>query len=633
MTTNKLRLLATLIALVLTACSGQGFDAESEPFNNEGTNNGNNGGGDGPDNNGYIPEQELDFEFSAPAVVGEQVYVANETLNSVAVIDSRNLSISTRMVGFRPTKIVGPNAERAAVGEDASVMVLNEGSRSVSVLATDSGAVDNIKVMSQANAIAMDPTGTVSVVWYDPARAKATDPAGDLSSVSVVTGGESFEISVGFHVRDVFFDDAGEVALVLSDDGISQIDLTSLSGDAIAPARSVVPEDYETDHPEDLEVLVSSDAKWAITRSAGFQGAVLFEVDTGKHHFLALPETPTDIDLIESDQLEVLIMLRGAGKAVRATIPDGFTAAAEAIDLPSPTPSNAADAGSDTGSDTGIDAGSDTGLDAGGDIGSDVDAASYPDSGPADSGQPDTSQQPPFPFPTGIAGFEVIDVQVPGLGAASVSLDGQTALLFTTLGQETRAVLLDLDAPDSADPGTAEQAQRTLVFEKGVRGAISDSTGSAFLVIHSKIAGSIPPGATPADPEYIARSWGVSTVDVESTASRLVLTKHEPDQATLFTPDPFTPDQGDAKVYLIFKTPDTDAGVEPSHRDVLTINLRSFSTDSFRVPSLPDGLGPIQSAGRIYISQRHPQGRMTFVDVNSAARQTITGYQLNAGID
>jgi DNA-binding beta-propeller fold protein YncE len=615
--------------LALTACADQSLESDGAgPTNNQNTSDAgfNNGGGGSGD--AYVPEQEEEFEFSAPAVVGDQVYVANETLNSVAVIDSRNLSISTRLVGFRPTQIVGPDAERVEPADDARVMVLNEGSQSVSILATDGEEVVTVPVMSRANSIEMDPTGTSGVVWYDPQKAKASDPAGDLSSVSVVQESESYQLSVGFHVRDVFFDDAGERALVLSDDGVSLIDLTSLSGDAIAPPTPVVPPEYQYSQPEDLEVLVSDDAQWAITRSASFEGAVLLEVDTGKHHFLPLPEIPTDIDLIDGDDLEVLIMLRTEGKAVRASIPEGFTAAAEAMDVSQQIQANGTDAGSDAGMDAGMDAGADIGVDTGADTGSmdvgNADTGST-DTGSMDVGSTDTGSYEdtgqsadPFTFPMGIDGFEVFDVEVAGLGAASVALDGDTALLFTTLDAEKRAVLFDLQTDE----------QRTLVFEKGVRGAISDRNGETFLVLHSKVDGSIPPGTTPADPEYIARSWGVSVVDVASAASRLVLTKHEPGQATLWAPE-----EADSKVFLIFEAPEALSAAEPSHRDVLTINLRSFRTDSFRVPSLPEGLGPIRSAGKIYISQRHPQGRMTFVDAATEARQTITGYQLNAGID
>lgn len=627
------------------------------------------------DEDDFVPEQEEDFEFSAPAVVGERVYVANETLNAVAVIDSRNLSITTRPVGFRPTEIVGPDAQRAEVGEDARVMVLNEGSHSVSILASggdgpQSGAVKTVKVMANANQIAMDPTGRSALVWYDPSRAEAGSTAGDLASVSVVQNGESFQVSVGFHVRAVAFDDAGSRALVLSDDGLSVLELSQVREDAIALPMPVVPEELSTAQPEDLEVLLTRDGKWAITRSATFRGVVLLEVDSGALHFMAMPEVPTDIDLIEGDALEVLIMLRNAKKAVRATVPDGFRDAAEVMTTVSTSMVLLSE---DAGFDAGYDAGSmaDVGYDVGYDVGSDSDVGydvGFPedsgnpsdaahedvgldpadsglaDSGLADSGLADSGEledasasldvgqgdEGEFEFPSDINGFSVVDLLVDGMGAAVVSAAGNTALLYSTLNHEKRAVLYDL----LAEPGELG-AQRALAFEKGVRGALSDRSGQTLLLFHSKLEGPVPTGSSPADPEYIAHSWGVSVVDVATGATRLVLSQHEPGQAVLFSPqvDPDGQALEDAKIFMIFKAPLHLQGADSAYRDVLTVNLRSFRTDSFRVPSVPEGLGLIQDAGRVYISQRHPQGRMTFVDVLTETRQTITGYQLNAGID
>ena len=682
---SRLGILVTLVALLAApACSSD--DAEGSmnadgprapgENNNNGVDQEPGGGSDNgaSDEDDYVPEQEEDFEFSAPAVVGERVYVANETLNSVAVIDSRNLSITTRLVGFRPTEIVGPDAQRADAGEDARVMVLNEGSHSVSILASgvvgeQSGEVKTVKVMANANQIAMEPTGTSALVWYDPSKAEAGAAAGDLSSVSVVRNGESFQVSVGFHVRSVAFDDAGSRALVLSDDGLSVIELAQVSEDAIALPMAVVPDEFSTTQPEDLEVLMTRDGKWAITRSATFRGVVLLDIDSGVLHFMAMPEVPTDIDLIEGDALEVLIMLRNAKKAVRATVPDGFRDAAEVMTTVSTSMVLLSeDAGFDAGFDAGYDAGSmaDVGYDVGYDVGSDSDVGydvGFPedsgnpsdaahedvgldpaDSGLADSGLADSGgledasasldvgqgDEGEFEFPSDINGFSVVDLLVDGMGAAVVSAAGNTALLYSTLNQEKRAVLYDL----LAEPGDVG-AQRALAFEKGVRGALSDRFGKTLLVFHSKLDGPVPPNTSPADPEYIAHSWGVSVVDVATGATRLVLSQHEPGQAVLSSPQLDADGQAveDAKIFMIFKAPLNIQGADSAYRDVLTVNLRSFRTDSFRVPSVPEGLGLIQDAGRVYISQRHPQGRMTFVDVLSETRQTITGYQLNAGID
>ncbi|AWV90245.1 YncE family protein [Bradymonas sediminis] len=706
---SKLGTVLALAALVgAGACSSDSagdFASETPNTGGGGAQNNDWGSGDeqgswdagtGADDD-FVPEQEEDFEFSAPAVVGEQVYVANETLNSVAVIDSRNLSITTRQVGFRPTGIVGPDAERAEPSDDARVMVLNEGSNSVSILETGDAAVSpesvhTVKVMANANRIAMEPTGESAVVWYDPASAEAGDAAGDLSSVSVVRNGKSFQISVGFHVRSVAFDDAGTRALILTDDGLSVIELAQVDGDSIALPMQVVPEQFSSTQPEDLEVLMTRDGKWAITRSATFSGVVLMDIDADTLHFMALPEIPTDIDLIEGDELEVLIMLRNAGKAVRASVPDGFRDAAAALNVV--VEPVVLGFSQDIGYDGGVP---DVGYDVGGpdveydigfpdDIGGDWDAGDvgYPDdsgyedvydpdvSYPVDSGYQDVydpdiieadggpgedpdagwqgdvssgsgdvfegdasansdagSSDDGADFPTGIDGFSVVDLVVDGMGAAVVSASGDTALLYSTLNQEKRAVLYDL----SADSG--EDAQRALAFEKGVRGALSDKSGNTLLVFHSKLDGPVPPNASPADPEYIEHSWGVSVVDVASSATRLVLSKKEPGQAVLSTPelDANGDAAEDAKIFMIFKAPLSAQDSDSEYRDVLTVNLRSFRTDSFRVPSVPEGLGLIREAGRVYISQRHPQGRMTFVDVVSESRQTVTGYQLNAGIE
>ena len=117
-------------------------------------------------------------------------------------------------------------------------------------------------------------------------------------------------------------------------------------------------------------------------------------------------------------------------------------------------------------------------------------------------------------------------------------------------------------------------------------------------------------------------------VDVSSATPRLVITAHEPWRATLWSVDGFAP-----RAYVIFKRPVDEALVVATQRDVLGVNLDTFSVNSFRVSSSPEGIGAIPAAGRVYVNQTHPQGRMTFVDVDSGKQQTVTGYQLNARID
>ena len=70
-------------------------------------------------------------------------------------------------------------------------------------------------------------------------------------------------------------------------------------------------------------------------------------------------------------------------------------------------------------------------------------------------------------------------------------------------------------------------------------------------------------------------------------------------------------------------------------RQLEVINLDSFRTESIRLGSPPDHIGLIPNDGnpRIYISQEHPVGRMTFIDETNDEIKTVTGFELNSLID
>ena len=667
-----LAIACTCLVLLGTGCSagGDGSGAYKAP-KDERPGGGAADAGTGSDNNGdtFVPEDEEEFEFSAPAVVGDSIFVANETLDSVAVIDSQTLAIDTLLVGFRPTDIVGPDPEHAD-SKDARVMVLNKGGGSVSVIDPASREVKTRPAMRLANSLKMDPTGRFGVVWYDDTRQKATDKAGDLSSVSVVTKEATYQVAVGFHVRDVFFDEEGERAIVWTDDGVSAIDLTSLGSDTVAAPVALVPSSLDVFRPADLEIQTTDDAKYVVTRSAEMRGVVLLDIDKRDHHVVPLPEVPTDVDLIAGQTPRALVMLRASNRAVRADIPGGFVDAAEALkskigEVPvgkSPkgngenrdtgvsmgmsdtggdveaigdtfVPDAATDTGvavvDATGSDAGSGGGSDASTDASdavsssdgagagdaGDTASQADTALQADTSDAEV---DTGPSTPF-FPGNISGFDVIDVKVDQLGAAEIGKTSKTALLYTTVGSKKRIVLYDL----------AEGEQRVVRLEKEVRGAISDDRGKTFIVYNEKQPGQIPASATPADPEYVARKYGLTLIDIDSKAKRLILTDQKPGPAALWSPD-----KGDSKVYVIFEPPAPMVEQSgPELRDVIEANLQTFRTRTHRLPSIPEGLGPIRPAEKVFISQRHPQGRMTFIDTTTAERQTITGYQLNSKIE
>ncbi len=323
--------ISTLLVLVTCAACGASSD-ESAKNNNTGANNGasfnnasttnttsTNGQTAGTANQTtFIPEVEEEYEFSAPAVVGSRVFVANETLNSVAVIESGTLEIKTIPVGFRPTEIVGPTTA------DGNVWVLNEGSHSVSLVNPASLKTQTFPSLRDANSIRTNSDASWAFVWFDLDNIEGTvSPQVDLASVSAFSKDGQYRLATGFNVRDIQFTEDDKYVLIFTDDGVSKLELSTLSGDAIVPPIAILDAD-----PDDLEILVDPTGTWAIGRADTFQGLVLVNLDTSESVRLDLPEIPTDIDWIAGG--DILVSMPRTDLHFTATIPIGFSNLAEA---------------------------------------------------------------------------------------------------------------------------------------------------------------------------------------------------------------------------------------------------------------------------------------------------------------
>lgn len=627
--------LALMSALWLVACSADSRYGDADgwspaPNANNSVNNTNNVP--------FIPEQERDYEFSAPAIYGQQLYIANETLNTLAVIDSESLAIKTLPVGFRPTQVVGPTQADAAGGR---IIALNQGSFSVTIIDPSASTSVDRPVMPGANSLIASPNGQVAVAWYDRDKAADGQRAGDLSSISVIKDDQVYAVAVGFNIQRVLFSEDNARLIVLSDDGVSVIELATLEGDSFAPPQSTLPASLTVLDPKDLEVLIDARGRYVVTRTVSLKGFVLFDLEQKRYHQVNLPEIPTDIDLVEGAQLELLVMLRQQRQLVRATIPEGVINAAAAT---APMPMMALNAPDMTldmhPTDMAFDIGqgdmeSPPPIDMGGasnagdmDMGAPTPWADMDMTNPLDRDQSGDVQDmsvedmaPASPlWPITAQGVSLLSFPDRAYGAASVSEDGAVSLLYTTTGAQRSVMLYHL----------ASGATEEIFVEKRVVGVRADERGQTFILFHDKepLEPGQPVPGSPADPGYVANSWGVSVVNVAAASARLILTQLEPAQAALWVHEQTAP-----LVYIIFAQPTDPRLITAAHRDVLVMNLETFRIDSFTVPSSPTSVGAIPGALKVYINQRHPQGRITFADVLSLKRQTITGYQLNAGID
>lgn len=625
--------IAFLAAVLMTVgCSDDSFSSKTgteNGFNNNQNNSGEGGRNNQNQTNNRPPEQE--FEFAQPTVVGNDVYIANESLNTVAVVDSNTLLVRTLPVGFRPTIVAGPTGQST---EESRVFVLNEGSESVSVI-TPGGSQSTHKVLRSTNRLVSGPLGRSAIAWVDPSQLDQDERFSgriDLAAVTLLRDDGAFQISVGFNIRDIVYDESGDQVFVLTDDGVSVFRPEEVTDDQIAPPIRYAPSsEFAAIPPAALETRISPQGDYAFTRTANGTALVQLEIETGEYSVVHFPTQPTDIDFVSDDRL--LIMLGNQSLALIATIPDGIeNAAIASADVPVQMPDmgmNTGDAGtSDMGmddagtSDMGMNDAGTTGTDMGGDMADMAAADMGMDDAGADMASVDAGTdagatdmgfvENDFPFEADEVDW--LEMPVPGLVFATVDDAGTTAL-FHRPTSENRSVLLNLQTLE----------MRGVLFEKPVAAAVAGPDGEAFVVYHRREGERLDPNLTPADPEYIEQSWGISLLDVKSGANRLILTDFEPGPATIFEAE------GTRRLYMLFGGLGANQN-RPS--TVLTSDLISFVTDDFDVASPPEEIGTILAAGRVYVSQRHPQGRLTLVDVeNEDRRQTITGYQLNAGID
>ncbi|MFY0531886.1 hypothetical protein [Nannocystis pusilla] len=200
---------------------------------------------------------------------------------------------------------------------------------------------------------------------------------------------------------------------------------------------------------------------------------------------------------------------------------------------------------------------------------------------------------------------------VPGeyVGLASVAADGDTMLLYTTVN------------PFEGDGGQPDPRQRiTLARRDG------DAWDLVTLFVEVPLVSvGLAPDSRSAilvhdlDPAASAAAWSYSLFDL--TPAFPLLKR----QSTLAPPGPilFTPEGDRAAVLLRDDLADV--------RKVDLVNLDNFIVKPLLLGSPPEGAGYVDPTQKVFVSQAHPTGRITFIGPDGAV-QTVTGYVLNDSV-
>lgn len=475
---------------------------------------------------GVVDPPETEHEFSPPSSGARYVYVALSDADMVARIDSETLDVHTVPVGDRPDLVV------TAPGQDLA-LVLNSGSSSVSILRTEDG-VDSVITLATPphfNRLEVSPPGLHGVAWFE-LTSPDSEGIGSYQDVSVISLAAHQErvqnVSVGFRPREVQFAPDGSAAWVVTEDGVSILDLGQTDLGYFARTVPLAMNPFLEGTPQ--EVRITPDGAYAFARWAGKSFVRAVDLDSGHMEDMPLGGPPTDIDLTPAGD-RLLAVVRSLSQVALMEVPEGI---------------------------------------------GDIEA------------------------------IQTIDCTPVTVGSAQLTQDGTRALLFTNATNTKAVSLLDLA---TGELGTAQ-------LRKGVRWLALSPDGSAALVLHNKLPGD--PSPWDDFETQLDKRYGFSLVDLESLFVKLQITDSDPGSFT------FSADEQMA--YLII------ASQSGGQRDVAAINLANFIVGIHALGSHPTEIGSVVATNRVYVSQDHSLGRISFIDVSTGQIRTVTGFHLNSQV-
>ena len=193
------------------------------------------------------------------------------------------------------------------------------------------------------------------------------------------------------------------------------------------------------------------------------------------------------------------------------------------------------------------------------------------------------------------------------LGSAVVAASGDVAVLYTTAEETAQVTLLDLV--------THAVVHRPL--RKGVAGVAIDPTGATAFVLHTKAPGE--PDPRDGEAVYLARSHGFTLLNLRTSYAKLQTTPAQP-AGLIFR------DDGRAGYVLL-------SDIDRRVAQIQVMQLDAFDVTAYDLGSPPEAVGVLPTSERIFTTQTHSEGRISFIDYEGGRIETVSGYSLNERID
>ncbi len=190
------------------------------------------------------------------------------------------------------------------------------------------------------------------------------------------------------------------------------------------------------------------------------------------------------------------------------------------------------------------------------------------------------------------------EVKIPGetVGSVALAAGGNTGLLYSNaIAAERVTVLSLLPTPP---------VFRTVKLYAPVLAVFLARDASHALVLHDKVAGA---------------AGAFSLVPVASALPARIVETKAPPFAVAFS------DAHDRAIV-------GERGATPDGYGAYLARLPQLTVDRFPLASPPTAVGLVAGAKRAYVAQQHPDGRITFIDLDTGTSRTLTGFELGARV-
>lgn len=207
----------------------------------------------------------------------------------------------------------------------------------------------------------------------------------------------------------------------------------------------------------------------------------------------------------------------------------------------------------------------------------------------------DTAQVAILPIANPTA-FTTVTATGETIGSVAIAPGGSKALLYTNFTPVERFTILD------APLGAGAPALRTVKLYSPVLGVFPSPDAQHAVVLHEKTTGS--PGA-------------FSIVPVgQSLPAKIVATLAPPSSVAV---------RNDRAVIA---ERDDKTGVF----GVSLARMPQLMVERYQLASPPIAVGIMSSAKRAFVAQKHPEGRITFIDLEVGTARTLTGFELSSRV-